>query len=128
MKLPAVVILFALLFSCAIAGAELIKSSTATSSIGASALSAQSAFEKSEAAYRANNIGVALLEQYKAREAADSFTRALEIKTDLTIARINLSIALYYLPDRDGAKREAEKALSEDPNRPQTHYILGLVA
>src|SRR5205814_5187932 len=61
-------------------------------------------------------------------EAADSFTRALEIKPDLVIARINLSIALYYLPDAGGAKREAEKALSQDPNRPQPHYILGLIA
>src|SRR5436190_1857818 len=72
----------------------------------------QSAFEKREAAYRANNLGAAFLEQYKAREAVESFTRALEIKPDLTIARINLSIALYYLPDNDRAKREAEKALT----------------
>ncbi|MFN2579269.1 MAG: FG-GAP-like repeat-containing protein [Pyrinomonadaceae bacterium] len=128
MKSASFVILFALLFSCAIVGAELIKSSTATSSIQAGGLSPQSAFEKSEAAYRANNIGAALLEQYKAKEAADSFTRALEIKPELTIARINLSIALYYLPDAAGAKREAEKALSQDPNRPQPHYILGLIA
>jgi len=33
----------------------------------------QSAFEHREAAYRANNIGVALLEQYKPRDAAESF-------------------------------------------------------
>src|SRR6267142_3958219 len=88
----------------------------------------QSALNKREAAYRANNIGAALLEQYKAKEAADSFTRALEIKPNLSVARINLSIALYYLPDADGAKREAEKALTQDPNAPQPHYILGLIA
>lgn len=129
MKSPAAfVILFALFFSCAIGGAELLNSSTATSLTAAGTSSAQSAFEKCEAAYRANNIGVALLEQYKAREAADAFTRALEIKPELTIARINLGIALYYLPDPEGAKREAEKALSQDPNRPQPHYILGLIA
>src|SRR6266550_7458575 len=129
MKSPVVfVILSALLFSCVIAGAELIRPSAATSSIDAGAIFDQSAFEKSEAAYRANNIGVALLEQYKAKEAVDSFARALKIKPDLTISRINLSIALYYLPDAEGAKREAQKALSEDPNRPQPHYILGLIA
>ena len=116
MKSSALVILFALFFSCAIAGAELIKSSTANSSIETGALSAQSAFEKSEAAYRANNIGVALLEQYKAKGAADSFTRALEIKPDLVIARINLSIALYYLPDAGGAKRES-RARADDVQR-----------
>src|SRR5437588_1046032 len=129
MKSPVVsVILSALLFSCVIAGAELIKPSAATSPTNASAISDQSAFEKSEAAYRANNIGVALLEQYKAKDAADSFTRALEIKSDLLIARINLSIALYFLPEVEGAKREAQKALNQDPNKPQPHYILGLIA
>jgi len=89
---------------------------------------AQSAFEKREAAYRANNIGVALLEQYKVKEAVDSFTRALQIKPDLLIARINLSIALYYLPDAEAAKREAERALKQDTDAPQPHYILGLIA
>src|SRR5712692_6383972 len=81
-----------------------------------------SGIEKREAAYRANNLGVALLEQYKAKEAAEEFKRALEIKSDLLIARINLSIALYYLPDAEGAKPEAERALTIDPQAPQPHY------
>src|SRR5258707_10959727 len=115
-------ILFACLCACAISGDTLMESSAAKPATTASDLSDQSAFEKNEAAYRANNLGVALLEQYKARDAVDSFTRALEIKPDLTIARINLSIAFYYLPDAEGAKREAQKALGEDPNRPQAHY------
>jgi tetratricopeptide (TPR) repeat protein len=88
----------------------------------------QTSIDKREAAYRANNIGAALLEQYKAKEAVESFTRALELKPDLLMARINLSIALYYLPDADGAKHEAEKALAQDANAPQPHYILGLIA
>src|SRR6266508_3390099 len=92
------------------------------------ATSGQAAFEKREAAYRANNVGVALLEQYKAKEAVDQFKRALEIDPDLRLARINLSIALYYLPDEDAAKREAERALTNEPGAPQAHYILGLVA
>src|ERR1041385_6925294 len=121
-------ILFACLCACAITGDTLLESSAATPATMASDLSDQSAFEKSEAAYRENNLGVAFLEQYKAREAVDSFTRALQIKPDLEIARINLSIALYYLPDAVGARREAEKALSQDPNRAQPHYILGLIA
>src|SRR5437588_10576476 len=129
MKLPgALLILFA--GSCAwlITGDRLIKSSAETSITRASTMPDQSAFEKSEAAYRANNIGVASLEQYKVKDAADWFNRALKIKPDLLIARINLSIALYYLPDADGAKREAEKALSQDPHRPQPHYIRELIA
>ena len=88
----------------------------------------QAAFEQSEAAYRANNLGVALLEQYKAKEAVESFSRALALKPDLLIARINLSIALYYLPDTEGAKREAQKALAQDQNALQPHYLLGLIA
>src|SRR5881398_2229347 len=129
MKLPlAFVILLALFLSFAIAGAILIESAATTSSPQARAFSAQSAFEKREAAYRANNLGVAMLEQYKAKDAVEYFTRALEIKPDLLIARVNLSIALYYLPDAEGAKREATKALNQDPNKPQTHYLLGLIA
>src|SRR5947209_12674784 len=111
-----------------IAGATLMESSAATSSPQPSAVVEQAAFEKREAAYRANNLGVAMLEQYKAKDAVESFTRALEIKPNLLIARINLSIALYYLPDADGAKREAEKSLIQDPDKPQSHYILGLIA
>src|SRR5438067_2255606 len=129
MKSSAICVIFLVLFvSCAFVGAELIKPSAAPPSTNPGTLSAQSAFERREAAYRANNLGVALLEQYKAKDAVDSFTRALEIKPDLLIARINLSIALYYLPDADGAKREAQKALNQDPNKPQTHYLLGLIA
>jgi len=124
----ALLILFACLCACAISGDILLESWAATPATAASDLSDQSAFEKSEAAYRENNLGVALLEQYKAREAVDSFTRALQIKPDLTIARINLSIALYYLPDANGARREAEKTLGQDPNHPQPHYLLGLIA
>jgi Flp pilus assembly protein TadD len=84
--------------------------------------------DQREAAYRANNLGVALLEQFKAKEAAGSFSRALQLQPDLLIARINLSIALYYLPDSAGAKREAEKALAQNQDTPQPHYILGLIA
>ncbi len=118
---------FALLISSlslTVADSTLIRHSSAR----AVAPADQSSFDKREAAYRANNLGVAFLEQYKAKEAVGSFTQALDIKPDLLIARINLSIALYYLPDTDRAKREAEKALAQDPNAPQPHYILGLIA
>ena len=49
------------------------------------ATSEQTAFEKREAAYRVNNIGVALLEQYKPKEAAESFERALTIDPNLRL-------------------------------------------
>ena len=117
-----------LLIMLSILGAMIWLGSLGVHSTWAERSSEQSAFEKREAAYRANNIGVALLEQYKAKEAVDEFRHALEIKPDFLIARINLAIALYYLPDAEGAKREAERALQQDANAPQPHYILGLIA
>jgi cytochrome c-type biogenesis protein CcmH/NrfG len=81
-----------------------------------------------EDAYRANNLGVALLEQYKYKEGAEAFTRALKLEPKLLLARINLAIALFNVPDLVGAQREAEKAIASDPNAPQPHYILGLIA
>jgi tetratricopeptide (TPR) repeat protein len=84
--------------------------------------------EAREEAYRANNLGVALLEQFKYKEGADAFRRALQIDPHLLIARINLAIALYNVPDIDGAMREARAAIEADPKAPQPHYILGLIA
>src|SRR5258708_2870008 len=123
-----VLTLLVLILFSAITNSTLLDYSRLSSFTRADASAEQSAFDKREAAYRANNLGVAFLEQYKAKEAVASFTQALEIKPDLLIARINLSIALYYLPEIDRAKREAEKALAQGRNAPQPHYILGLIA
>ncbi|HEX5965078.1 MAG TPA: FG-GAP-like repeat-containing protein, partial [Pyrinomonadaceae bacterium] len=81
-----------------------------------------------EDAYRANNIGVALLEQYKHKEAADAFRRALQLEPTLTIARINLGIALFNVPDLPAAQRELQSAATATPTAPQPHYMLGLLA
>ncbi|HEY8551006.1 MAG TPA: FG-GAP-like repeat-containing protein [Vicinamibacterales bacterium] len=81
-----------------------------------------------EAAYRANNIGVAYLEQYNHEAAVKSFRRALEIEPSLTLAKINLAIGLFYVPDMEAAKAAAEQAAAAAPDAPQPHYILGLIA
>jgi tetratricopeptide (TPR) repeat protein len=81
-----------------------------------------------EDAYRANNLGVALMEQFKYKEAAEQFTRALQLDQKFALARINLSLALFNVPDLQGAQREAEKAIAQAPNAPQPHYIIGLIA
>jgi len=81
-----------------------------------------------EEAYRANNIGVALLEQFKHKEAADSFKRALQLAPDLALARINLGIALFNLPDLPAAQKELQAAAAAAPTAPQPSYVLGLVA
>ncbi|MDT5294020.1 MAG: hypothetical protein QOJ76_900, partial [Acidobacteriota bacterium] len=83
---------------------------------------------KREDAYRANNIGVALLEQFKYAEGAEAFRRALRIEPKLALAQINLAVALFNEPDPEGARREAEAAAALAPEAPQPYYILGLVA
>ncbi len=88
----------------------------------------KSAAATREDAYRANNMGVALLEQYKHKEGAEAFSRALQLDPKLNLARINLSIALFNVPDLAGAQREAEKAIAADASAPQPHYVLGLIA
>ena len=81
-----------------------------------------------EAAYRSNNRGVALLEQYQYESAASAFRDALRIDPSLALARLNLAIALYYVPDLQGAAREATEAARLLPSAPQPSYILGLIA
>ncbi len=81
-----------------------------------------------EDAYRANNLGVALLEQFKYKEAADAFKRALQLAPDLALARINLGIALFNVPDLPAAQRELQAAATAVPSAPQPPYLLGLAA
>ena len=81
-----------------------------------------------EDAYRANNIGVALLEQFKHKEASDAFRRALQLEPGLAIARINLGIALFNIPDLPAAQKELQAAAALAPAAPQPHYLLGLLA
>jgi Flp pilus assembly protein TadD len=90
--------------------------------------SEQSKTNTREEAYRANNIGVALLEQFKHKEAADAFKRALQLEPGLALARINLGIALFNLPDLLAAKKELQAATTVAPTAPQPHYLLGLAA
>jgi hypothetical protein len=92
------------------------------------AFAVTSPFTVRENAYRANNRGVALLEQFKPGEAADAFRQALATDPGLGIARVNLAIALFNVPDLPGAEREARAATQALPELPHAHYILGLVA
>jgi tetratricopeptide (TPR) repeat protein len=81
-----------------------------------------------EDAYRANNIGVALLEQFKHKEGAEAFRNALKLDPKLKLAHINLSIALFNVPDLPAAQRQAQTAATLAPEAPQPYYILGLIA
>ena len=88
----------------------------------------QSKANTREEAYRSNNIGVALLEQYKHKEASDAFKRALQLEPGLARARVNLGIALFNLPDLPAAQKELLAASVALPTAPQPHYVLGLLA
>jgi Tfp pilus assembly protein PilF len=81
-----------------------------------------------EAAYRANNRGVAYLEQYDYASAVTHFERALTTAPDLATARLNLAIALFYTGSLERARREAEAARQALPERAHPHYLLGLIA
>ncbi len=90
-------------------------------------VSGQAKPDPREDAYRANNLGVALLEQFKNADAVAAFQRALKTDPKLNLARINLAIALYNVPDLAASEREARAATAADPASPQPHYILGLI-
>jgi tetratricopeptide (TPR) repeat protein len=90
--------------------------------------SAQKSFNQREEAYRANNFGVAQLEQFNHKEGAEAFRRALALDPKLEIARVNLAIALFNLQDIEAARAEAATAAKSSPEHPQPVYILGLIA
>jgi Flp pilus assembly protein TadD len=95
---------------------------------GASGSLVTSAAPDREAAYRANNLGVALLEQYRFADAVEAFKKSQALDPGLGMARINLAIGLYYLPDLPAARKEAEGAAASAPEALQPPYILGLIA
>jgi len=94
----------------------------------AAAPSPASAQARREEAYRANNLGVALLEQFRHEEAAAAFRRALGIDPVLELARINLAIALLNVPQLPEARAAAREAVLASPRSPHAHYALALAA
>jgi hypothetical protein len=81
-----------------------------------------------EAAYRANNRGVALLEREMPNLAVDAFREALAGDPDMQLAAVNLPIALYYAGRDAEAEKASAAARARYPDAPQPLYILGLVA
>ena len=81
-----------------------------------------------ESAYRANNRGVVLLEQFSFDKAVAAFNEALTLDPSLRLAKLNLPIALFYArrnPDAAAAARAARDAYADAP---QPFYLLGLIA
>ncbi|MFN0110078.1 MAG: tetratricopeptide repeat protein, partial [Blastocatellia bacterium] len=84
-----------------------------------------SAQQKREELYRLNNLGVALMEQYKHEDAVKQFKLALERDANFSIARINLAMADYFLNDAKAAVTEAQAALKLAPTSLHAQYVLG---
>ena len=81
-----------------------------------------------EQAARANNVGVARLEQYDYQNAVDEFRRAVSLSDAFTPAHVNLAIALFYRGQHQEAEREARAVLARVADSPQANYLLGLIA
>ena len=81
-----------------------------------------------ERAYRANNHGVALLEQFNYDAAAVAFREALQLVPDLGIAQVNLAIALFYGGKNAEGAGAARAAVVRLPDSPTSHYVAGLMA
>ena len=81
-----------------------------------------------EPAYRANNLGVALLEQYRFADGVEQFKKAVALDPQFAQAQINLAIGLLYVPDVGAAQKEATRAAALAPEAAQPPYVLGLIA
>ena len=84
--------------------------------------------DRSEDAYRANNHGVALLEQFDYQGAAESFREASTLDATLGTAHLNLAVALYHAQDFSNAERAVRTATPLLPSALQPPYLLGLIA
>ena len=81
-----------------------------------------------EQAYRANNRGVAKLEQFEYASAAEAFRESLVIDDTLNIARFNLALAFFYDQDLESAAIAAIDASGRLPTSLPPSYLLGLIA
>ena len=77
---------------------------------------------------RANNLGIAWMDQLKFEEASKEFLKLTQIDPEFVPGWVNLGLAYLYLKDSsDKARNAFEKALELDPNQIQSHYAMGLL-
>ncbi len=67
--------------------------------------------------------GILLLES-KIEPALSNINRANDLKNDDTDILALRAAILLRLNDREGARRDAEKALASNPDNPEAHYVL----
>src|SRR5579885_826591 len=80
----------------------------------------------SVAAARANNTGVALMNQQLMEKALAKFEEARKLDPSSAIPALNQGIALLYLRKLPEAEEALKKAGSIDPNNVRVWYSLGL--
>ncbi len=78
------------------------------------------------AAARLNNLGVALLNQQAAEQAAGKFEEALRADPTLAVTEINRAIALLAQSKLSEAEQALRHAMAINPDNPQVWYVLGL--
>ncbi len=82
--------------------------------------------ERSVAAARSNNIGVALMNQQLLDKALARFEEAHAADPASAIPLVNKGIALLYLQKLKQAEEALTQAAVADPNNPRAWYCLGL--
>jgi len=95
--------------------------------VSVASLAAQAAGEPEDRAFRYNNRGMAYLEQYEFRPAAEEFAKALKIKPDFIPALVNSGIAHYYLTDYSKAAEQFLQVTKVDPAQPHANFMLGVL-
>jgi tetratricopeptide (TPR) repeat protein len=83
--------------------------------------------EKTAAAIRLNNLGVAYMNQQRFEQALENFEQAAALDSGLGAARLNRGIALLNLQRLDAARAALEKTGGEQPKNPRAWYNLGLL-
>ncbi|PYY18374.1 MAG: hypothetical protein DMG60_08530 [Acidobacteria bacterium] len=76
---------------------------------------------------RANNLGVAYLNQQKLDQALKQFEQAVAAEKNNAIAQLNLGIALLNLARAPQAEEVLQRAARLDPKNPAVPYNLGLL-
>ncbi len=81
----------------------------------------------SEEVLRANNLGIAEMEQFRFAKATEYFQQARALDPKFLAAAVNLGIALFYDRNNDEAARILGEALARDPKQIQAHFVLSLL-
>ena len=76
---------------------------------------------------RANNLGVAYMNQQRGEDALTQFKTAIAADKSMAIPHLNAGIVLLVLQRLPESKAELDEAAKLDPNNPRVFYNLGLL-